>query len=156
MVEPQMRRHPIILADGEGELLQTQVQRMIKARASQTEGRLSFTVVSFDVGFAGTPLHLHERNDECFFVLGGEFTFRVAERDVHLGQGGFVYVPAGTPHALVCRTAGQMLEIFAPGDFDSYFDVVASVIRGEADRSAVTEAQARHGMVVLGPPIGGS
>jgi mannose-6-phosphate isomerase-like protein (cupin superfamily) len=154
MSEQRATREPIILAAGEGELLQTQVQRLIKARDAQTGGKLSFTVVTFNEPFAGPPLHLHERNDECFFILEGEFTFRIGGRTVDLGSGGFVYVPTDTPLAFLGRTPGRMLGIFAPGEFESYFDVVASVVRGEIHRDAITRAQTEHGMVVLGPPLG--
>jgi uncharacterized cupin superfamily protein len=42
---------------------------------------------------AGSPLHVHTREDEWFYVLEGELTFWVAGRVVDAQAGSFVYGP---------------------------------------------------------------
>jgi mannose-6-phosphate isomerase-like protein (cupin superfamily) len=42
--------------------------------------------------------HAHEGVDEAFFVVKGEFTMRFRDRDVQLGEGDFLVVPAGVEH----------------------------------------------------------
>jgi mannose-6-phosphate isomerase-like protein (cupin superfamily) len=44
------------------------------------------------------PLHVHHADDEAWLVLDGALGVRVGERDVVLGPGEAVLVPAGTPH----------------------------------------------------------
>ena len=43
-----------------------------------------------------TPLHVHEREDEYFFILEGEHVFQIGEETLQVGPGGFVVAPRGT------------------------------------------------------------
>ena len=45
------------------------------------------------------PLHLHERDDEAWYVLEGTLGFRVGDELVEASAGAAVFVPAGTPHS---------------------------------------------------------
>jgi len=151
------QRQPIVLHSGEGKLLETQVERIVKADGASTAGRLSLTVVSRKPGFAGPPAHRHFRNDEAFFVLEGQFTFLVCDETVDVGPGAFVFAPAGTAHAFVNRGDGtsRLLEIFAPADFEGYFEELAAMIAdGTWSREKVVALQDKYGMEVVGPPLG--
>lgn len=136
-------------------MVQTQVLREVMASGSQTDGRLSLTVVSSSDGFAGPPLHLHTRNDEAFCVLEGEVTFRAGDVERTIGPGGFVFVPAQTPHAFRPVSAVyRMIEMFVPGDFDGYFEELEVLRAGGALTPArVAALQEKYGMVVVGPPL---
>lgn len=48
-------------------------------------------------GASGRP-HQHARSREFFFVLGGEATIRLGPREVRVGEGSGLEVPAGTRH----------------------------------------------------------
>ena len=150
-------RQPVVLHEGEGKLLQTQVERVVKADGALTEGRLSLTVVTRGPGYAGPPAHRHLRNDEAFFVLEGAFTFRVGDETVDVGPGGFVFVPMGAVHTFVNRgtTPGRMLQIFSPADFEGYFEELAELPASQApDGERIWVLQDKYGMVVVGPPLG--
>ena len=45
------------------------------------------------------PLHVHHHVDECFLVLGGEYTVTCGDDRFEAGSGDLVYLPAGVPHA---------------------------------------------------------
>ena len=150
-------RKPVVLHQGEGDFLQTQVERVVKADGALTENHFSFTVVTGRAGFGGPPAHRHHRNDEAFFVLEGKFTFLVGDETVDVGPGAFVYVPAGTVHAFTGhgRPDGRLLEIFAPADFEGYFEELAALrADGTWSREKVEALQEKYGMEVVGPPLG--
>jgi mannose-6-phosphate isomerase-like protein (cupin superfamily) len=45
------------------------------------------------------PFHVHDLDDECWYVLEGTLGFRVGDEELEAGTGDAVFVPAGTPHA---------------------------------------------------------
>lgn len=42
--------------------------------------------------------HHHEREDELFLVVGGQFRMRFRQREVVIGPGEFIVVPKGVEH----------------------------------------------------------
>lgn len=43
-------------------------------------------------------MHVHHEDDECWYVIDGELTFRLPEGEVAAPAGTTVFVPAGTAH----------------------------------------------------------
>jgi len=72
---------------------------------------------------AGTPFHLHPNTDETFYVADGEATFKLGDRELQLGAGSLMFVPRGTPHAVL--VAGDVpvrgLILISPGDAEHEF-----------------------------------
>jgi mannose-6-phosphate isomerase-like protein (cupin superfamily) len=74
-------------------------------------------------GGIAPPLHLHERHAECFFVLEGELTFRLEDRELRAGAGTWTFIPPGVVHAFAVSgdSPAHFLDIHAPscglGDF---------------------------------------
>jgi mannose-6-phosphate isomerase-like protein (cupin superfamily) len=156
MGQSQAERKPVVLHANEGAVVNTRAQRVVKAGTQMTEGRFSLHVVSCEAGYQGPPLHIHQRNDEAFFVVEGDLRFRVGEETVSVGPGGFVFVPAGTAHSFAndSDAASRHIELFAPGDFESYFFERAA-LQAEARLGSAREALLeKYGMVVVGPPPG--
>jgi quercetin dioxygenase-like cupin family protein len=50
------------------------------------------------------PIHYHTREDELFYVLDGEATFKVGEELRSIGPGGFVWAPRNVPHGFAFTT----------------------------------------------------
>ncbi|MGE0155126.1 MAG: cupin domain-containing protein [Reyranellaceae bacterium] len=65
----------------------------------------------------GVPLHVHERDEEMFYILEGELTLEDETGERRAGAGCFVSLPPGVPHAF--RNAGaedaRFLVITCPG-----------------------------------------
>ncbi|MFA9446730.1 cupin domain-containing protein [Egicoccus sp. AB-alg6-2] len=101
------------------------------ARGRDTGGAYSLAEETF---FGDPPpLHVHDREEESFFVLAGEGRAVVGDRAHTLEPGAFVRVPAGAPHTLV-RSGDQplrMLTLLAPGGFEEFFHAVAAWPGGE-------------------------
>jgi quercetin dioxygenase-like cupin family protein len=68
-------------------------------------------------------LHVHRQHSECFYVLDGEMTFTLGDREIRADRGSAVHVPPNTPHlfAFPGETDARFLSIHAPscgwGDF---------------------------------------
>src|SRR5438874_4823008 len=71
----------------------------------------------------GPPPHVHSREEEGFYVLEGEVTFRVGEERFVATAGTFANMPVGTPHSF--RNEGshpaRMLISVAPAGLERMF-----------------------------------
>jgi len=65
-----------------------------KATGEQTGGSIGFIEATTPPG-AGPPRHVHYSCDELFYVLEGQFLFRVGEREVNGPPGTFVFNSSG-------------------------------------------------------------
>jgi mannose-6-phosphate isomerase-like protein (cupin superfamily) len=85
--------------------------------------QIGIVSVRSDPGGIAPPLHLHARHAECFFVLAGELTLRLEDREVRAGAGMWAYVPPEVVHtfSVTGDTRAHFLDIHVPsegfGDF---------------------------------------
>jgi mannose-6-phosphate isomerase-like protein (cupin superfamily) len=138
------------LAAGEGERLRFgDVHVIVRASAASTGG--AFCVID-EVDPLDTPLHVHEREDELFYVLEGEHVFRVGDVELPGGPGAVVFAPRGVPHAhrrLVPRT-GRFLTMASPAGFEGFFRELARAEHaGTLGPEAYARASARFGITWL-------
>jgi len=108
----------------------------LKASRASTGGALS--VFETSIG-AGPPLHVHDREDECFYVLDGELSVRCGERHFNAGAGSFVFLPRGRPHRF--RATGQLarlLLIAVPAGVEEYFRQI-NAAASDAERERIGE-----------------
>ena len=61
-----------------------------------------------DPGGPSPPSHVHQRHVESFFVLKGEMTFAVADRELLAEAGTWIQVPPGTPHTFALTGAEEV------------------------------------------------
>jgi mannose-6-phosphate isomerase-like protein (cupin superfamily) len=122
---------------------------LIKASAETTAG--AFTIFEENEP-VDTPLHVHEREHELFFVLDGEHLFRVGEEEFRVGPGGLVFAPRGIPHSqrrVVPRT-GRILALTAPAGLEGFFRELAAADRaGALGRQAYASASKNFGVTWL-------
>ena len=71
---------------------------------------------SFPPGYA-VPPHVHEAEDEMFYILAGEMTFESEGRVIVAGEGAFVRLPRGKVHTFRNESgrAARALVIASPG-----------------------------------------
>lgn len=72
---------------------------------------------------AGPPPHVHKNEDECFYVLEGEFEFQNGEETIHATEGSVVHIPQGTLHRFenVSETDAKMLSFVTPAGLEEFF-----------------------------------
>lgn len=73
------------------------IEVIVKADARATAGAL--TVFEEVPPVADTPLHVHSREDELFYVLEGDHVVVRGEEELRVGPGAVVFLPKGIPHA---------------------------------------------------------
>ena len=90
----------------------------IKATAADTGGLLTLVEVTCGPGYA-TPLHVHHREDEAFWILDGEATLVVGETTVLARTGDYAFGPRDIPHRFSVGDQGcRLLFILTPGGFE--------------------------------------
>ena len=105
----------------------------------------------------GPPLHRHSREDEGFFVLEGEYEFRVGEQTVRAVPGTFVFGPRGIPHTFKCvgPGPGKIQVIISPPGLEAFFEEVDVLARqGPPDEGQVVALAGKYGVEIFGPPPG--
>ena len=102
----------------------------IKARAADTAGALGLVEATFPRDF-GPPLHVHSREDEAFYILDGEISFRQGDEEFTAGAGTWVWGPRGVPHAFKVRSEqARALVLVTPGGFERMFETAGTPARG--------------------------
>jgi mannose-6-phosphate isomerase-like protein (cupin superfamily) len=63
--------------------------------------------------------HVHELEDELFYILDGSLTLHCAGKDYDVEERAFAFVPKGTPHTYTIRSDGDVrfLVFSVPGSF---------------------------------------
>lgn len=106
-----------------------------------------------------TPLHVHDHEEEAFYVLEGSGVFVVGEERRELGPGDFVIVPGGAAHGLA-RMGGEslrMLVVTSPAGLEQFFVEVQNreaSAGSPMDEEDVVALAAEFGTRIVGPPIG--
>ena len=128
----------------------------VKASAADTGGMYTLLEITAPPGLQ-TPLHVHYRDDEGFYVLDGSVTIEVGDQTVELGPGQHAFGPRNIPHRFTVGPDGaHMIWILTPGGFDDFVDEVSV----PADTPTVPPASVappedaaeivlRHGMEML-------
>lgn len=110
-----------------------------------------------------TPLHLHPKADETFWVIDGEILVHVDGTETTVSRGGVASVPRGMPHAvLVTSKTALLLTIVTPGckELEMFFREVGQPATQRTlppgaplPMERIRAAAMRHGsVVILGPP----
>lgn len=59
--------------------------------------------------------HIHEKSDEMFYCIEGEFDIEFEDGQTHLCEGDFIIIPKGTKHRPVCKSLVKCLLIEVDG-----------------------------------------
>lgn len=126
----------------------------IKVSGSDTEGGLAvFEQTSLSQG-KGTPLHIHNNQDEYFYVLEGSYYFQLGEEKFSLTNGDSIFLPRGIPHAWTQVSAkGKMMVTLQPaGKLEDFFVTMAGLDH-EPSPEEMTGIFLKNDMQVVGPPL---
>jgi quercetin dioxygenase-like cupin family protein len=118
------------------------------AQGSQTRGAFAIMEQSVPPGH-GPRKHVHQHEDESFYILEGEFGFEVGERQFIAAAGTFVVGPRGIPHRFwnAGRTTGRFLLLISPPGLEPFFEEFSHVMVESPDNlSRQAETAARYGI----------
>jgi uncharacterized RmlC-like cupin family protein len=97
-------------------------------------------------------LHLHQEQDDTFFVLAGTLTVQLGDELFDLHAGDLVCAPKRVPHtfANVGKEPVRVINIMTPGGFDRVLEDYASLPAGPPDPQVLEEFAQMH-KLVIGP-----
>jgi quercetin dioxygenase-like cupin family protein len=154
---------PIALQPGKGEALWfMDFLATIKATAEETGGRVA-VIHHAGPKDSGSPLHVHHRENEWFWVLDGELTIWVGGQVIQAPAGSFVFGPQHTPHTFTVSSPGgaRFLLVTEPAGFEGFMRSCAQPARSltlppppsaPPDPGQLTAIAAEYGIDILGPP----
>ena len=99
---------------------------------------------------SGPPTHIHQTEDEFFYVVKGEFKLKLGDRIVSAPAQSVMFVPRGTAHTFqnAGTEPGVILVGVTPGGFEKMFEERQGV-DAETNRALAK----KHNMEVVGPPL---
>lgn len=137
-----------------------------KTTGAENKSAMDFGELSLAAGVK-VPEHIHHGNDEAYYILEGNYRFKVGDEVAEAAAGSFVFIPRGTPHAWANTGSqdGRVVVIFTPGGMAGFFTDLAPLIPdmmiGMADMSKVDPAvlakleviSKRYQYEIVGPPL---
>ena len=126
----------------------------LKISGSDTDGGMAiFEQTSLSQG-KGTPLHIHNSQDEVFYVIEGSYYFQVGDEKIKLTTGDSIFLPRKVPHAWTqVSERGKMTVIVQPaGKLEDFF-VTMEALDHEPSQIEIAKIFADNDMQVVGPPL---
>jgi quercetin dioxygenase-like cupin family protein len=126
----------------------------------EESGGALFSMEAFVPPGGGPPPHIHEREDETFYVLEGQVTFRLGDETVVAGPGDSVHVPRGNIHNFRndAETTARVILTFTPSGIEKFFEETLNAALDpsmlppetvEEVAARYTEAAPRYGMTFV-------
>lgn len=127
-----------------------EVNVVIRVSAEDSGGAMA--VIEEVPPMVDTPLHVHSREDELFYIVEGEHIVTLGDEEHRLGPGDALFAPRGIPHAQrrVEPGVGRELIVLTPGGFEQFFRDLAQAERdGTLGPDAYAAASERAGITWL-------
>ncbi len=129
--------------------------------AETTDGEYTLALVT-QPSLAGTPLHIHDEEDEWFYITQGQYQFQIEDETVQVNPGDLVFAAAGVLHNFVNvgNTRGEMYIIWEPGGVEDFFretSIESLTSSPVPDEIQIAEAASKAGITLFfddpTPPI---
>jgi mannose-6-phosphate isomerase-like protein (cupin superfamily) len=157
---------PVHVPAGEGEAIWAMSSLFeVKLDAAASGGTFAVTEVVQPPGVA-TPLHVHHREAEAFFMIEGTMTYEAGGIIHHLERGSFMYLPKEVPHRfrITGESPARFIALVAPAGLEGLYRSVGGAAAErrlpEPSPEDVAAEIARwggvapgYGLEVVGPPL---
>ncbi len=153
---------PIALGPGKGEALWAFGCLITVKASSETSGGRVAVLDHLGPRGAGSPLHVHHREDEWFYVMDGELTFWVGGQVIDAPAGAFVYGPRDIPHTFIISSEqAHFLVATEPAGFEGMLRALGEPATSltippaptePPDMARIGQVLAEYGLEILGPP----
>ena len=99
---------------------------------------------------SGPPTHIHQAEDEFFYVVSGEFKFKLGDKVMSVPPKSVLFIRRGTAHAFqnAGTQPGVLLVGVTPGGLEKMFEEWQGV-----DKETTRALMKMHNVEVVGPPI---
>jgi mannose-6-phosphate isomerase-like protein (cupin superfamily) len=126
-----------------------------KVSTSDTDGDL-YIFESVRDKNGGPPLHYHYEQDEWWYIIEGEFLFKIGDETFTAKPGDSLFGPRMVPHAFAKTNDGfaKMLIGFQPaGKMEDNFKKVSEGVTKNMTDEERANFRKEHGFVVVGPAL---
>jgi mannose-6-phosphate isomerase-like protein (cupin superfamily) len=112
------------------------MRAVFKADGAETSNHYSVSEWWLEPHTAGPGAHLHEANDEVFYVIEGSPSLLIGDNWITASRGSFIRIPAGVMHDFQNRSGERagLLNFFIPGGFEKNMPAIVEWFR-QADRT---------------------
>ena len=133
----------------------------VKVSGEESGGAYTLIEFSANPGF-GSPRHIHQDEDEAFYVLDGEMRLVCGPKEWHASTGSLAFMPRGIEHAVLVtgETPVRALQITNPAGFEDFLgelgrrpDTPGLPTPQTHDFARMAEVSRRYGKIVVGPPM---
>jgi quercetin dioxygenase-like cupin family protein len=127
---------------------------IVRAEAADTGG-VCAVLETHHPPETGPPLHVHQHEDEGFFVLAGRYRFTLFTPDKQVREvvpGDFVMATRGVAHSFrsLGPELGKLLVYFTPGGAEAYFEESSQIPRDDPNRKEkCQELDRRFGITMM-------
>lgn len=127
------------------------VQSNYFLRGEHTGGAFSLTEIVFQPGSQGTPLHLHTREEETYYVIEGELEVHVGDQKFVLASGGSVLLPRDVKHKVfpVGDKLTRVLMIISPPGLENMLMQLDKISPGDFNMQLVLRLSEEYGVKIL-------
>lgn len=146
---------PIQVPQGRGQSVNILgIPMLIRIHGRDTNGIVS-AVESHDVPGGGPPPHIHNREDETFQILAGDYEFTIGDKSILAKPGTTLFAPRGIAHTYryLGQTPGKLMCIITPSGFEGFFEEIGALTPQEQQNiPRVLEIAKKFGLEFLPPP----
>ncbi|HYT57711.1 MAG TPA: cupin domain-containing protein [Verrucomicrobiae bacterium] len=146
----------ILLGPGEGKIASVLRDKYtFKAASQNTGGAYALWEIATPAAAAGPPPHIHEREDEAFYILEDELTFKISDRTVKAAAGTFAFAPRGIVHTFSNpgTKPTKALVIVSSAGFENALEEMAQVAPGgdqPPDMKKLLAIANKYGLKIVG------
>ena len=126
-----------------------------KISSKDTDGDL-FAFESTRLKGGGPPLHYHFEQDEYWYILKGEFLFKIGDETFKAVAGDTIFGPRNVPHtfAKTGEGEGKILMWFQPaGKMEELFQKISNGQTKGMTEEQQDKFREEHGFRRVGPPL---
>lgn len=133
---------------------------LIRLSGPETGNALTMSETTSRAGH-GSPLHVHERDDEIFHVLEGRLQITLGDDLFVAGSGAVAVLPRRIRHAyVVAAPTARFITIHRPAGFEGFVEAVGepaprldlpSDERAKPELEVLARTAARFGISIVGP-----
>lgn len=127
MLENKLPARTIFLSPGEGRYYNLgKMQALFKADEDETREQFCISEWWLEPYTDGPGPHLHEQNQDIFYVLEGTMSILLGKAWVSATKGSFILIPENTIHDFRNKADSRsgLLNFFIPGGFERHMPAV--------------------------------
>jgi len=126
----------------------------LKIASSDTNGNLTFFEQNGFKANGGPPLHIHLYQDEFFYIIEGEYLFRVGDEYFQMKPGDTIFLPRNVQHAFAQLTdKGRVIVSYMPaGKMEDFFKTT-DAWTSPPSAAEIADVFEAHDMKVTGPTL---